>query len=348
MKKIIKICFTFLVTIGLVGCGASDDREVLKVFNWGEYIDEAVLTQFEEEYNCKIIYETFDSNESMYVKLQGGNQYDVMFPSEYMIEKLIVEDLIQELDMDLIPNMDQIDPQLLGQDFDLENKYWVPYFCGNVGIIYDSTVVDQEDLSQEWDILRNEKYAGNIYMYDSVRDSFVVSLKALGYSMNSTNETEIEEAAQWLDDQRKEMNPVYVGDEVIDAMGRGEKAMAVMYSGDAAAIMAENEDMAFYMPETQGTNYWFDGMVMSKDCTNVELASQFMNFMIGYETALANTIEVGYYSTNVEAALTAKEEEYSDVDAYTIRYGENDECFSYQTQEIIELYNQYWEKIITQ
>lgn len=348
MKNFFKLSLAFVMALSLVGCSGDSDKEVLKVFNWGEYIDRSVISQFEEAFNCKVIYETFDSNESMYVKLQGGNQYDVMFPSEYMIEKLIIEDLIQEIDMDLIPNMEQIDPALLNQAFDIENKYWVPYFCGNVGIIYDTTIVDEEDFIDEWNILRNTKYAGNIYMYDSVRDSFVPALKSLGYSMNTVDEGEVEEAANWLMEQREEMNPVYVGDEVIDSMVRGEKAMAVMYSGDAAAIMAENEDMAFYLPEQQGTNYWFDGMVLSKECTNVELATSFMNFIIGYDVALANTVEVGYYSTNIEAALTASEDEYEGIDAYMIRYGENDECFSYQPQSVIELYNQYWEKIITQ
>lgn len=347
MKKIFKLSLVLSLLFSVVGC-SGESKEILKVFNWGEYIDTDVLKQFEDEFDCKIIYETFDSNESMYVKLQGGNQYDVMFPSEYMIEKLIVEDLIQTINLDSLPNMVEIDPSIMGQSFDPNNEYWVPYFCGNVGIIYDTTVVDVEDLADDWNILRNTKYAGNIYMYDSVRDSFVPALKSLGYSMNTEDETEIANAAQWLNDQRSEMKPVYVGDEVIDAMIRGEKALAVMYSGDATTIMSENEDMAFYMPESQGTNYWFDGMVLSKDCTNVELATAFMNFMIGYEVALANTVEVGYYSTNVEAANSAASDEFDGIEAYTIRYGENDECFAYQTQDIIELYNTYWEKIITQ
>lgn len=347
MKKILKLTLATIMAISLFGC-SGETKETLKVFNWGEYIDTSVIKQFEEEFNCKVIYETFDSNESMYVKLQGGNQYDVMFPSEYMIEKLIIEDLIQPINMDNIPNMAQIDEGLLNQSFDTENQYWVPYFCGNVGIIYDTTIVDEADFEDEWNILRNTKYSGDIYMYDSVRDSFVPALKSLGYSMNTTDEVEIAEAAKWLDDQRNEMDPVYVGDEVIDAMVRGEKAMAVMYSGDAAAVMAENEDMSFYMPSNQGTNYWFDGMVLSKDSQNVDLATSFMNFMISYDIALANTSEVGYYSTNVEAAKTAGNSDYNGIEAYTIRYGENDECFEYQTQDVIELYNLYWEKIITQ
>ncbi|WP_249029901.1 ABC transporter substrate-binding protein [Tannockella kyphosi] len=349
MNKMFKMFLASLLVVGLTGCGSSDsDKETLKVFNWGEYIDEDVLDAFEEEYDCNIIYETFDTNESMYVKLQGGNSYDVMIPSEYMIEKLIEEDLIQEIDMSLMTNLDGLNQDVLYQDFDPENVYWVPYFCGNVGIVYDTTIVDQEDVEEGWSLLMNEKYAGNIYMYNSVRDSFIPALKSLGYSMNSTDETEIAEAAQWLIDQREIMDPVYVGDEVIDSMIRGEKAIAVLYSGDAATVLAENEDMAFYLPEEEGTNYWFDGMVLSKDCENVELATAFMNYMISDEVALLNTLEVGYYSTNVYAASVASQDEFVGNDAYSFVIGENDECFAYQSQEIIELYSSYWEKILTQ
>lgn len=349
MNKVFKMFLVAMVSFTLVGCGSGDsDKETLKVFNWGEYIDEDVLDAFEEEYDCKVIYETFDSNESMYVKLQGGNQYDVMIPSEYMIEKLIAEDLIQEIDMSLMTNMEGLNPDILNQKFDPENKYWVPYFCGNVGIVYDTTVVDEADLADGWNLLANEKYAGDIYMYNSVRDSFVPALKSLGYSMNSTDEAEIAEGAKWLMDQRDTMDPVYVGDEVIDRMISGEKAMAVLYSGDAATVLSENDNMAFFIPEDQGTNYWFDGMVLSKDCKNTELATAFMNYMISDEVSLLNTSEVGYYSTNLYAADVASKEDFEGNSAYALYIRENDECFAYQTQDVIELYSSHWEKILTQ
>jgi spermidine/putrescine-binding protein len=278
----------------------------------------------------------------------GGNHYDVMVPSEYMIERMIKEDLLQEIDTSKITNMDSIDTSLLNQPFDPENKYWVPYFYGNVGILYDKTVVDKEDLEKDgWNVLRNTKYKGNIYMYDSQRDSFMVALKALGYSMNSTNETEIEEAYNWLVEQREEMDPVYVGDESIDQMINGEKAMAIMYSGDAATVIAQNEDMAFYMPE-EGTNIWFDGFVISKDCKVPDLANEFINYMISDDNALLNTQSVGYLTANKNAAKIAAEEDYAGISAYAIRMGDKDEVFAYQDDATKELYNEKWTKVINQ
>ena len=349
MKKLIKSSIAALLAVSLVGCGGSGekDKPTLKVFNWGEYVDTDVIKSFEEEFDCKVVYETFDSNEMMYTKLMGGNSYDVMVPSEYMIERMIKEDLLQEIDTAAITNMKSVDESVLNQPFDLENKYWVPYFYGNVGIVYDKTVVQEEDLKDGWNILRNTEYKGNIYMYDSERDSFMVALKALGYSMNSTNEKEVEEAYNWLVAQRNEMDPVYVADESIDTMKNGEKAMAVMYSGDAAAVMADNEDMGFFMPE-EGTNVWFDGFVISKDSKQAKLANDFINYMISDENALLNTQEVGYLTTNTVAAKTASEEDYVGINAYGIRIKDKDEVFAYQDDATKEMFNSRWVKVIAQ
>ncbi len=349
MNKLVKGILVGAMSLSLVGCGSSsEETKTLKVFNWGEYIDESVIEDFEKEFNCDVIYETFDTNESMYTKILGGNQYDVLIPSEYMIERLVKEDLVQKVDMTKITNLSNVDQELLNKDFDPNQEYWVPYFTGNVGIVYDTTVVDEADLAQEWEILRNEKYAGDIYMYDSVRDSLVPALKSQGYSMNTTSEAEVEAAYNWLVEQKNTMDPVYGGDEVIDAMVRGEKAMALMYSGDAAYIISENEDMDFFMPETAGTNYWFDGMVLTKDSQNVELATEFMNYMLRDDVALKNTTEVGYYSSNVNASKEASEGDYAGNSAYGMRIGDNDEYFTYQDDATLEMYNTYWEKLITQ
>ena len=292
MKKLVKIALASVLSLStLVGCGSSSQgaSKTLKVFNWGEYVDRDVISGFENEFDCKVIYETFDSNETMYTKLLGGDKYDVMVPSEYMIERLIKEDLLQKIDWNVMTNKDSLDNSVLNQNFDKNNDYWVPYFYGNVGIVYDKTKVSESDLSAGWEVLRNTKYKGNIYMYDSERDSFMVALKALGYSMNTTNKDEIEKAYNWLIDQRKTMNPTYATDETIDAMKNSEKAMAVMYSGDAASVMAENQDMGFYMPN-EGTNIWFDGFVVSKDCQETQLAMEFINYMISDENALNNIL----------------------------------------------------------
>lgn len=341
VKVIVACCLIFAVGWSI---SAGNTKRTLKVYNWGEYIDKTVLDEFEEEYDCRIVYETFDSNEIMYTKYMSGNSYDIMVPSEYMIERLIREDQLQKIDKDIITNMDNINQGILGQSFDPNNDYWVPYFCGNVGILYDKTVIDEADLQQGWDILRNTKYKGQLYMYDSERDSFMVALKALGYSMNSTDEKEIDEAYQWLIDQRNEMDPVYVGDEMIDTMISGVKAMAIMYSGDAASVMLENENMAFYMPD-EGTNVWFDGFVISKYCTQVELANQFINFMISDEISYRNTVEVGYLTANVNAADKARQEDFAGISAYAIRTDTNDEIFSYQDNAVKEMYNSRWTKV---
>ena len=283
----------------------------------------------------------------MYTKLLGGNKYDIMVPSEYMIERLIKENLLQKIDWSLITSKSSLDSKVLNQNFDKNNDYWVPYFYGNVGIVYDKTQVSEKDLKAGWEVLRNPKYKGNIYMYDSERDSFMVALKALGYSMNTTNQKEVKDAYQWLVEQRQTMDPTYATDETIDAMKNGEKAMAVMYSGDAASVMLENSDIGFYMPE-EGTNIWFDGFVVSKDCKETKLAMEFINYMINDENALNNTLEVGYLTSNVNAAKEASEGDFDGISAYGIRMGKNDEVFAYQPQNIKEMYSSYWTKVKAQ
>lgn len=347
MKKLVKGLLVSALTLTMLGgCGSGNDdsKKTLKVFNWGEYIDKSVISNFQKEFNCEVVYENFDSNETMYTKLMGGDHYDVMVPSEYMIERMIKEGLLQKVDWSLMTHKDSIDNLVLNQPFDKENNYWVPYFYGNVGIVYDKTKVVESDLNAGWEVLRNPKFKGSVYMYDSERDSFMVALKALGYSMNTTNEEEIKKAYNWLVEQRDLVDPVYGTDDIIDAMRNSEKSMAVMYSGDAAAVMAENEDMGFYMPN-EGTNVWFDGFVVSKECKETELAMEFINYMVSDENSLLNTLEVGYLTSNVNAAKKAKEEEYKDNSAYAIRKEKNDEVFAYQSQEVRTLFSEYFNKV---
>ena len=344
-KKALALATGMSVMAGLVsGCGGSG-KPTLKVYSWGEYIDTSLIPQFEKEYDCKVVYETFDSNESMYTKLQSGETYDVLVPSDYMIERLIKEDALQPIDWSLVPNASGLDEAVLGEEFDPDNTYSVPFFYGTVGILYDTTVVDEKDLEDGWNILKNEKYAGNIYMYDSERDSFMIALKALGYSMNTTNRDEIDEAYNWLVEQRDTMKPVYAGDDVIDNMISGNKAMAVVYSGDASYIMSENEDLDYCAPD-DGTNSWQDAMVITDDCTQVELAHAYINFMLEADHAYANTQAVGYTSPVVEARTRASEEDYAGISAYLPRTdGENDEVFRYQEQEIKEYFAELWTKV---
>ena len=346
VQRILALVLVVLITAGLMECGhVSQGKHMLKVYNAGEYIDLELLKQFEEENNCTVVYETFESNEMMYTKLSGGESYDVLIPSDYMIERLIKEEYLQHLDWDLIPNAKNLMDEVMNKSYDPGNRYSCPYFWGTVGILYDTTVVDEEDLKEGWELLRNPKYKGNIYMYDSERDSFMIALKALGYSMNTTNEQEIEDAYQWLIDQRNTMDPIYAGDDVIDNMISGNKAIAVVYSGDASYIISENPNLEYLTPQ-QGTNVWYDAMVITKDCNEVELAHKFINFMIDEKSALSNTMEVGYTSTVKSAYDTMVEEDYNGISSYIPDSDNpNSEIFRYQQPKIKQKFAELWTKI---
>ena len=309
-------------------------------------MDLDLLTQFEQEYNCTVVYETFESNEMMYTKLSGGESYDVLIPSDYMIERLIKEDYLQYIDWDLIPNKGSLMDEVMNKSYDPGNRYSCPYFWGTVGILYNKNVVSQEDLDKEgWNILCDEKYKGDLYMYDSERDSFMIALKALGYSMNTTDLGEIQEAYEWLINQRDTMDPIYAGDDVIDNMISGNKAMAVVYSGDASYIISENPNMDYFTP-SQGTNNWYDAMVITRDCNETELAHQFINFMLNEESALSNTEEVGYTSTVKSAFETMKEGDYAGISSYIPdTTNPNNEIFAYQQPKIKQKFAELWTKV---
>ena len=306
-----------------------------------------VISDFEREFGVKVIYEVYDSNEMMYTKVQAGDVYDILVPSDYMIQRLVAEDALRELDLSKIPNIEFLTDEVKNLPFDPENKYSVPYFWGSVGIVYNTTVVDEEDLKREgWDILKDPKYAGRIYMYDSERDAFMIAFKALGYSMNTQNMDEIEDAYQWLMEQRNTMNPVYVGDEVIDGMINGNKDMAIVYSGDATNILLENEEMSFYMPD-QGTNLWVDCMVIPKNAENPLLAHEFINYMLEYDIAYTNSEWVCYTSPHkdVLADLSSMGGYFEGNIAYLPRQGyEKDEVFE-DNRVLKEKLTELWIKV---
>ena len=346
MKRLVSILVIAVLIFALTACG--DDRPVLKVYNAGEYIDTSLLSDFENEFECRVIYETFDSNESMYTKVMSGEKYDVIIPSDYMIERLAKEGFLQEIDASKIPNYSNVIPSLLNRPFDSASGYYVPYFWGSVGILYDKTVVDKADLEAGWEVLRNPKYADDIYMYDSERDSFMIALKALGYSMNTSDKAELDAAYDWLIEQNEIMNPVYVGDEVIDSMISGNKSIAIVYSGDAAYIMSENENLEYFEPD-QGTNNWVDGMVITKDSESVDLAYAFINFMLRDEVAFANSEAVGYTSSNQTVFDELKTTVYEGNSAYNPRQGgEGDEFFRYQDSDTKKYCAELWTKVKSQ
>lgn len=309
------------------------EGQTLHIYNWGEYTGEEVLGMFEEMTGAKVVMDNFDSNEQMYIKVANGESYDILVPSDYMIQRLIQEDMLQKLDKSKIQSgLDQLNPDVLGLPYDPNNDYSVPYFWGTVGIVYDKTKVSLEDLKKDgFGIFLDEKYKGDIYLYDSERDSFMMALKDLGYSMNTSNEQELQAAYDWLIQSVQTMEPEIVTDEIIDNMAQGRKALGLIYSGDAAYVMSENEDMGFYMPET-GTNIWSDAMVIPKNAKNVDLAHEFINFMCTYEAAMDNSSYVGYTSPNLEVMdeLSSEGGDYDGINAYVPRTGyEKDEVFEY-------------------
>ena len=323
------------------------EGQTLRIYSPGEYIGENVIPQFEEMTGARVVLELFDSNEQMYIKVANGESYDILIPSDYMIERLIREELLQKLDLNKVLNMDFINEDVKNLPYDPGNEYSIPYFWGSVGIVYDTTKVTEEELAQEgYQIFLNEKYKGDIYLYDSERDSFMMALKALGYSMNTESEEELQEAFSWFETCVSTMEPEIVTDEIIDNMAQGRKALGIVYSGDAAYVMSENEDMGYYEP-LEGTNLWCDAMVIPANAMNVELAHEFMNYMCSYEAAYDNSDFVGYTSPNEEVMeeLYSEGGTYEGINAYIPRSGyEKDESFVFneRTKKII---SNLWSKV---
>ena len=340
---------SILIFCNLGGSGLSRKYEgqTLHVYNWGEYTGENIISDFEEETGCTVVMENFDSNEQMYIKVANGESYDILVPSDYMIQRLIDEGYLQKLDYSSLDCMDNLCESVLNLPYDPENEYSVPYFWGAVGIVYDKTKVDLEDLEKEgFAIFLDEKYKGDIYLYDSERDSFMMALKSLGYSMNTESEKELEEAYHWLVQCVQTMEPEIVTDEIIDNMAQGRKALGLIYSGDAAYVMSENEDMGYYLPES-GTNLWSDAMVIPQNAKNPELAHEFINFVSDYDGAYDNSSYVGYTSPNQEVMdeLSGEGGDYEEINAYIPRSGyEKDEVFVYNeaTRKII---SNLWSKV---
>ena len=282
----------------------------------------------------------------MYTKIKSGAEYDVLVTSDYMIERLIKEEQLQPIDWSKITNKDALDPDVMDFAFDPDNVYSVPYYVGTVGILYNPNVVDEEDLEAGWEILRNPKYKGDIYMIDSERESFMVALKALGYSMNTDNYDEIDEAYKWLIDQRETMDVVYVGDDAIDNMVSGNKSIAVVYSGDAALIMAENDELEYFEPE-EGTEEWCDSLIITENCEDTDLAHKFIDFTLREEEGIKNDIFIGYTSPVTSVRKYMAENDYEGLEsAYLPEFGRpGNEVFKYQETKLKEHYSDLWTKV---
>lgn len=303
MKKFMSLIITVCILLGSLSLVASaEEQVVLNVYNWGEYIEQSTIDMFEEKYPyIDVNYTTFDSNEAMYSKIvSGAASYDIVVPSEYMVSKLIQEDMLAELDFSNIPNYKHIGKAYKNLASDPENKYSVPYFWGTVVVIYNSQFVAPEDVKDEsLELLWNEKYAGKILMFDNPRDSFGISLTRLGYSMNSGNDKEWQEAAKALSEQ-KPIVQAYVMDAIFDKMEAGEAWIAPYYAGDALIIQETNPDIQFYIPK-EGTNLFVDSMCILKTTEHKKEAELFINFMCEPEIAAMNAETVGYATPNTEA-----------------------------------------------
>ncbi|MEW9094227.1 MAG: spermidine/putrescine ABC transporter substrate-binding protein [Clostridiaceae bacterium] len=341
LKNLVLLSLSLVIILSLTACGKSD-KEVLKVYNWGDYIDKSVIESFEKENNVKVIYEEFATNEEMYAKIKAGSDdYDVLIPSDYMIKKMIDEDMLHKIDMNNVSNYGLIQDRFKNLAFDPKNEYSVPYMWGTVGIIYNKTMVKEP--VDSWKVLWDEKYSKKIFMLDSIRDSIGITQKMLGYSLNSKDQNELQNVKKALIEQLP-LVLAYVGDEVKDKMIGGEAALAVVWSGDAMYMKRENPDLEYVIPK-EGTNIWYDSMVIPKGSNNKELAEKFINYMCKTDVALKNVEFIGYSSPQDEVIKQLPKELTSDKAAYpNIEDLENSEVFE-DLSSSLELYDRIWTEV---
>ncbi len=344
-------CVAFVVTVVSL-TAFTTSQPVVNVCSWGEYIDEDLIDEFEEATGIRVNYQTTDSNETMYSLLEnGGADYDVVVPSDYMISQLIEEDMLEELDYSQIPNFSQIDDRFKNLPYDPENKYTVPYTWGTVGIIYNTTMVDEE--IDSWSCLYDDKYAGQVLLINNSRDALGIALMYLGYSVNTTDEAEIREAYALIEDAAR--RGVYQGkvmDEVFQTMEGGNAAIATYYAGDYLVMLENNEDLAFVVPK-EGSNWFVDAMCVLKDAPHFDNAMKWINFLASKECNLRNMDYIWYASPNKEALeeypawYEEQYEEELDPEIYEIMAAPDevlDRCEMYVClpQETRKLYNDLW------
>ncbi len=354
MKKLVSAVLALAMVFGLTSALSScSSKETLVVCNWGEYISIGedgymdVVAEFEKKFNCNVEYVVAETNETLYSLIQSGSvAYDVIFPSDYMVEKMIKEDMLAEIDFGNVPNFANILPEFKNPDYDPENKYSVPYFWGTVGIVYNESLLTPEDLetvrnAKDYEILWSENYPNQIMMFNNPRDAFGVALKTLGYSQNTTDEAEIRAAA----DKLKSQKFLYYMDEFFTAMPNDALALGVYYAGDYLTVAAENENLKFVIPEC-GTNIFNDAMCVPKNAKNQALAEKFINFMLEAEVGRDNAEYLGYSSPNSAALAIMDEEIRNDPIAYPERK-DNWEAFRDLPAPTNELIRDLWVEITT-
>ena len=350
MKKnvfalVLTLVMVMSLTIGLAGCGNSATNGEVNVYNWGEYIDEELLDKFTEETGIKVNYDTYSDNESLYSMLSSGSaNYDVVIPSDYMISRMIDEDMLEELNFDNIPNFQYIDDAYKGLEYDPEDRYSVAYTWGTVGIIYNTTMLDY--VPDSWSVLWDENLSGQILMFNNSRDAIGIALKYLGYSQNTTDPEQITEAVDLLI-QQKPLVQAYVMDQIFDKLEGGEAAVGPYYAGDAITMIEENPDRAFVVPK-EGTNLFVDAMCIPKGAQNKENAEAFINFMCDPENMAANIEYIAYSSPSSAARdLLSDELKNSDICYPDEALLENTDTFINLPQDILDLYDSEWVRLMT-
>ncbi len=352
MKRLVYFTLAISVLIiGLFGINQSLNHSTekagtgsLTIYNWGDYIDPSLIKEFEEEFNLRVVYETFDSNEAMYTKVkQAGTNYDLLIPSEYMIERMIEEDLLHKLDKSQITGIDHLLPDLLALSFDPGNDYSIPYFWGTLGIIYNDRLIS-EDAIGSWADLWNPAYENQVLLIDGAREIVGLTLQSLDYSLNSKDLDELDEAKTKLDDLAPNVKAI-VADEIKMYMIQEEGQIAVSFSGEAADMMAENEHLHYLLPE-EGSNLWFDSMVIPKTAQNIEGAHDFISFILRPEIAAQNAEYIGYSSPNqtaieneMDPELVVDEQFYPNLAAL-----DHLEVYENLTLEYVDLYNEIFLK----
>ncbi len=347
--KWIMVMLALTASVLLCGCASSNkgvNGQVI-VYNWGEYIDPETIRMFEEETGIEVIYDEFETNESMYPKVESGAvAYDIACPSDYMISRMIENGMLSEINYDNMPNAkSNIGAQYYEQarGFDPDNTYAIPYCWGTVGILYNRTMVDEP--ITRWEQLWDEKYADDILMQDSVRDAFMVAEKLNGDSMNTLDPDELTAAKDLLIEQ-KPLVQAYVVDQVRDKMIGGEAAIGVIYSGEAIYTQKENPDLVYVIPE-EGTNVWIDAWVILKNAPNKENAEKFIDFMCREDIALMNFDYITYSTPNVAARELIEDEsiKYSEIAFPDLSQYENLETYIYLGEDGDSLYNELWKEV---
>lgn len=350
-KKLFTLALALLLTLAaLPAAPAKAAGGSITVYNWGQYISDGsdgsldVIAAFEEATGIKVNYMMFDSNETMYTKLKtGGSSYDVIIPSDYMIARLIAEDMLEELNFDNIPNYQYIDASFRGMDYDPEEKYSVPYTWGTVGLIYNTKYVQQPD---SWTALWDEAYSGKVLMFDNCRDAFGIAELIRGYSLNTTDVAQLEDCADLLK-QQKPLVQSYVMDQIYDKMIREEAWIAPYYAGDYLQMAADNEDLAFVFPK-EGFNIFVDAMCIPKGCQNKEGAEAFINFLCDPEISGQNLDYLGYSVPQTEARQYLDPETAASNIAYPSEETlANSESFLYLPTQISQAMDNLWLSVKT-